>query len=170
MTKIIIESQLDFTNYRKAMFALFYKKPIMLIITFLGAVMLIISLAYAIMVYKKIGHFPYIPLILGMIFVFLLPYSVYSQAKKHYAAKPRIKEKLTYTFDEEKISIVGESFNGKIFWNKIVRIQELNSCILIYQSQSAADIIPRNAFSDDNMLALKNLVNTMSQVKKEFKN
>lgn len=164
--KITIESQLDFTTYRNAMFHLFYRKPIMLIISILGAIMLLLSLAYAITVFNKIGHFPYIPLMLGLIFVFLMPYSVYSQAKKNYTAKTRIKERLIYTFDEDKVSVTGETFSGKIPWSKIVNVQELKNCILLYQSQNAADIIPRKAFSDEQLVTFRGLVSQKSVIRK----
>ncbi len=166
MTTITIKSQLDFVSYRNAMFHLFYRKPIMLIISILGVVMLVLSLAYAITVFNKIGHFPYIPLMLGLIFVFLMPYSVYSQAKKNYAAKPRIKEYLVYTFDDDKISVTGETFSGKIPWSKIVSVQELKNCILLYQSSNTADIISRRAFSHEQLSAFRELINKKTTIKK----
>jgi hypothetical protein len=42
----------------------------------------------------------------------------------------------------------GETFKSEMSWTKLYRVQELRNWILIYQSKTAANIIPKESFGE----------------------
>jgi hypothetical protein len=88
---------------------------------------------------------PFFPIFFG-IFTMLLPVFIYINSKKNFATHARLHEQIIYEFNEDKILMTGESFKAEMDWTKLYRIDELSNWILIYQSKTIANVIPKYSF------------------------
>ena len=137
-------------------------------ISFIGAMMLIISIMHFLGLYDAGGP-PYFHLIFGLFVTGFLPFSVYRSATKNYTSNQRLSEVIMYEFDIEQIRIKGESFNSELTWPKTHRVLELNDWILIYQNKLVANIIPKDSFSSEQLAEFKQLVKGLTSVKSKLK-
>lgn len=169
MEKIQIETQLTFKEYAIFLYKETYKKPVVIFITFIGLLMLVLSTLYFLGLYHNIDEPPYFQLIFGLFVSVLIPFSVYRSAKKTFTSSQRLKEKISYEFDPEKIKISGESFHSEMDWPQTHKIVELKDWILIYHNALIANVIPKRAFNDKDLNNFKELVRGMPDVKSKLK-
>lgn len=159
-----IKTRLNFEEYKKLIFILIYKKPIVIFITVLGLYMIVhASLSYFGII--RINNNITIQFIFGIIITFLIPYNIYKSSKKNFETNKRIQEEIEYNFTNEKIIVKGESFNLEHEWNKITRIKELKDCFLIYQSKTSADIIPKRNLLESEIQELRNIFNQQKNIR-----
>jgi len=168
MESIRVESKIELKNYINLMYRLTYKKPMIIFITFIGTVMLIISIMHFLGLYNAGGP-PYFQLIFGLFVTGFLPFSVYRSATKSYTSNLRLSEGITYEFDSDLIRIKGDSFNSELTWPKTYKVLELNDWILIYQNKLVANVIPKNSFSSEQLTEFRQLVKGLASVKSKLK-
>ncbi|MEO1011811.1 MAG: YcxB family protein [Bacteroidota bacterium] len=169
MEKIRIESKLTSTEYIRLMFRLTYKRPIFIFITVVGLIMLVSSALYFLGLFTAMDRPPYFQLGFGLFALFFLPFSVYRSAKRNFDSHKRLKEKIIYVFDEEKISISGDSFASEMDWPQTHKVLELNNWILIYQNKLVANVIPKKAFKNNDLKEFKELLQNMPRIKSKLK-
>jgi len=169
MTEIKIDSKLDFKRYVKLLYYLSYKKSAFIFLTFIGLIMLIFSIFYFIGLFKHADRPPYTQLFVGMVFTFMIPISIYIQAKRTFSSNSRLKELISYTFTHDKIFIDGESFKSEMTWDKLYKIQELKNWILIYTNKVVAHVIPKDSFDDIQLLKFREIVSNLKTVKIKIK-
>jgi len=170
MDEIKIYSALEFKRYVQLAYYLFYKKGAVLFISFIGLMMLCFSILYFIGLFEYFDNPPYTQLFLGLFFTFIIPASVYFQAKRAFSANSRLTELIIYTFTPDKIYIDGESFKSEMTWDKLYKIQELNNWVLIYTSKTAAHIIIKDSFSESQLIQFRKIVSNLNGVKIEIRN
>jgi hypothetical protein len=163
---MIIETQLDFKKYLNLMYGLTYRKAWTIIITISGLVMLIGSILYFVGYPVPVDNPPFAQLIIGLLVIFI-PFSVYFNSRKNFSSAGRLKEKMIYEFTNDKIIITGETFKTEMNWSRLYKIQELKNWILIYQSRTSANIIPKDSFGD-KLIDFKKLV-IENNIKRNFK-
>jgi len=159
-------TKLDFKQYLSLMYILTYRKPMMIILTILGLIMLFTSILYFLGLPVPVSSTPYMPLFFG-IFTIVLPLFIYRNSKRNFSSHGRLNEQISYEFTEDKIIITGESFKTEMDWTKLYRIEELPKWILIYQNRIIANVILKSSF-DNNLNDFKNLV-LSKQIKSKFK-
>ena len=154
--KITISTKLSFNDYLKLMFRMTYKNPILLFYSGGGAILLVVVFVLYVTGNLNSNGMPIeIFLILGLVFTLWVPFRLYRSAQKHYQSNKRIQEKLTYTFDEEKMHVSGESFEGTSDWKNVHKVSELKEYMMIYQSRATANMIPKSAFSPEQLSQFK---------------
>lgn len=168
MEKLEIETQLSFPQYLKLSYVLFYKKTLIVIMTLIGLFLLIISVRN-ILVFDGGTEGIYKPLGFGILMVIVFPLTVYWSARRNFSNKAMFTEKMIYSFDQEQIHILGESFNSSMSWSKIFKVEELNEWILIYQSKAVANLIPKDAFSDSEFQQFQQIIAQLPDLKKKMK-
>ena len=145
---MVVKSRLDFKMYQRLIYTLTYRKPLIIFLTLIGAIMLVSVLLHYLGFHTPVDSPPYFQLIFGLSMVAVFPLYIYINGKKNYASLCRFREKRVYEFTDEKIEITGETFHSELDWADVHRVKELNNWILIYQSRKVANIIPKSSFGD----------------------
>ena len=73
---MIINTKLELEKFIKLMYVLTYRKPIMILITIIGITMLVGSLGYLFGFKDLYSDSPYVPGLLGFVFVVVFPFSI----------------------------------------------------------------------------------------------
>jgi len=152
-----IETKFDFKSYLRLMYNLTYRKPLMMYLTVSGLMMFIISFLYFLGSNSLFVEPPYFSFVFGLFIIAFLPFSIYRSAKRNFSSHGRLQEKIIYEFTDEKIRIIGETFNSEMDWEKTYKVLELKNWILIYQNRQIANILPKDSFGE-NLLGFKDLV------------
>jgi len=144
-----IETQLEFKAYLRLLYILTYRKPIMILVSIIGVIMLVLSCLYFAGFKSVVDEPPYFQLFFGLFMVLGLPFSVYRSAKKGFSSNGRLQEPIVYEFTEDGIRISGTSFQSQLDWEKTYKVVELKDWILIYQNKLVANVIPKDSFGDN---------------------
>lgn len=139
------------------MYVLTYRKPLMIFITIIGITMLVGSLGYLFGFKDLFSDPPYVPGILGFVFVIVFPFSIYMGAKRSFSSNKMLIENINYEFTDKKILLTGESFISEMDWKNIYKILELKDWILIYQNRQVFNVIPKESFGK-NLTDFKSMV------------
>ena len=91
------------------------------------------------------------------VFVFIIIRS-YFRLKNAFFSNKKIQEEIIYTFTEEKVQTKGETFEGDFAWNTVYKIKETKDWLLIYQSKTTMNMIPKKYFSDSQISELGNMI------------
>ena len=143
-----IETKLDFKMYLNLMYTLTYRKPTIIILSIIGLTMVFSSALYFLGFKIPFDEPPYSHLLFGFFFIAYMPFSIYRTGKKNFSSYSRLQEKIIYEFTDEKIKLIGETFNSEMDWTKIHKILELKDWVLIYQNSQFFNLIPKESFSD----------------------
>jgi hypothetical protein len=137
-----IKTRISFREYRKLLFRLTYKKPIMKVVVAVGVAMLIWILGY----YLKLLPVPK-PEIYQFITLMLIsvvqPIAIYLTIKRNYDSSNHLGEPLEINATETGINIRGESFYTELAWDKIFKVEEESGYFLIYQNNLSAILISK---------------------------
>jgi hypothetical protein len=102
--------------------------------------------------------FPNVEFIVAVGFLVILPLIIYMQGKRNFKTNTRLNEEMKYIFTDDKFYITGESFKSEMTWEKAYKIEELKNWILIYQNWQVANIIPKSAFSDEQLNDFRQII------------
>jgi len=91
------------------------------------------------------------------VFVFIIIRS-YFRLKNAFYSNKKIQEEITYTFTHENIQTKGETFEGDFAWNTVYKIKETKDWLLIYQSKTTMNMVPKKYFSDSQISELRNMI------------
>ncbi len=91
------------------------------------------------------------------VFVFIIIRS-YFRLKNAFFSNKKIQEEIIYTFTEEKVQTKGEAFEGDFAWNTVYKIKETKDWLLIYQSKTTMNMVPKKYFSDSQISELRNMI------------
>lgn len=91
------------------------------------------------------------------VFVFIIIRS-YFRLKNAFYSNKKIQEEITYTFTDENIQTKGETFEGDFAWNTVYKIKETKDWLLIYQSKTTMNMVPKKCFSDSQISELRNMI------------
>ena len=114
---------------------------------------LIIAVIFPSIVSDKPGF-----IVFPAIFLALLPFFVFLQAKRNFKTNRRLSEQIEYSFTDDNLIITGESFNGTMTWDKIFKVTKTKRWILIWQSSNSANIIPLKDIWDGDINYLKEIL------------
>jgi len=161
MNNIVITTHLSMKEFIKVNYYLSYKRWSMRLITFIGLLSIILWI---------IGYASVSALISGLILIVIIPSLLYFSFRRNYQNKNnRISEPITYTFSNDMIECQGESFKSSFTWDKIHMIAESKSWILLYQNKLAANIIPKERISKEDIIRLKSIIDNYKSVKNNLK-
>lgn len=166
--KIQIESKLEFKPYLKLMYQLSYRKWSMIFTLVMGLLMLLIAIG-KVTGYNGIDEeVPIFELSFSSFILIGLPFLIYYQSKRNFISNGRLQERISYGFDKEKIEIKGETFSSSVTWEKTYKVKELNAWMLIYQNRQVANIIPKESFSEQELIDFKTIICSLPELKRKF--
>ena len=145
---MIIKTRVPFKEYRKLLFGLAYRKPIMIVLLSVAFLMLswILSYYLHLLPLPEPGYYQFITL--GLITI-VQPVFIYSMIWRIYYSSNVLRETLEIELTPEEIRLTGESFYTRIAWEKMYRVSELKKWYLVYQNSLSAIIIPKRFFHDN---------------------
>lgn len=136
-------------EYVRLLFAITYRKPTVLYITFLavgmiGFYFLDTDMTFYILFFCLLGAY--------------LPIGIYRNAVSTYKSTKALHESVTYEITSSFISMNGESFNSTLHWKTLYRVREIKGWFLLYTTRSTALIIPKKVFnSNEEINTFRNL-------------
>jgi hypothetical protein len=151
---MILKTKLNLEDYRKLVFTLTYRKPLTLLMSFLGLYMTIGGALTYFGVLSNNENMPF-QFVFGIVLTVLTPYKIYTTANRNYSTNLKLQEEIDYEFTPEQLIIKGESFTSELKWSTTFKIEELTHWILIYQSKTTANIIPKKNISEAELEELR---------------
>jgi len=151
---MVIKSKLTKQDFINLNFILLYSKISMKVLTALTAFLFLVSIVASI--FSNHDYFP------AVIFLFILliftPLHTYISAVRNFKASNRGSETIEYHFDNEYLSVKGESFNAQLSWDKIYKVTQTKNWILIWQNRQAGNPIPKGNISEEQIGELKEIL------------
>ena len=137
----IVEIQFLLTKneYKAINFRLYYTKPTGLIITAIGIILMVSAIRTLSL--HQVNSIP--PLLIGIIFTFLMPVMLYSNSIKRYEKDVALKKPYIYKFYEDYFIVEHPSGTSKIRFCDLVSVTEINTAFLFYVTTQIAHIIPK---------------------------
>jgi len=83
------------------------------------------------------------------IWVFLLGFMPYRNAKKVMVAQKYLREPITYTFTEEGLSGSSSSTSYTLAWDVFKKVRESKSLFLLYHGTNIAIVLPKHFFQNE---------------------
>jgi hypothetical protein len=165
-----INQKLESPEYVRCILNMRFRKPMMIMIWFIGISNLIWSSLY---LFPSASILfidpPYISFALGVGLVILSPVIIYFGAKKDFTSNPRVSEAIEYKFSNDAIEITGESSSSSMAWDKIFKLKETSSHVLIYHDQIIAQFINKKALSPEQLDFFRSMPSRTSSIKNEMK-
>lgn len=153
------KAKIDFKEFLKTQFYLTYSKGVFIWLSFLGVLMLVAAiLGFSNFIPKNVGGNYWMWLVFGIMMTFLMPYSIYSSAKKIFASNKRMTEEITYSLSKDDITFTGESFTSTISWSKTFKIKEVKYFFLVYESHQVANFISKATLTEKDLADLRNIL------------
>lgn len=87
--------------------------------------------------------------VIGCLFSFYQPFALYQKAKRQVRKNVTLRERLTYVFDEDKITIKLNDTDAVLDWTDVTKVVGLKHIILIYNGPVRANVIPRRGIEKE---------------------
>nr|WP_315196025.1 YcxB family protein [uncultured Flavobacterium sp.] len=170
--EIIVKPSFNVSSSLKGNFYILYKPWYVFIYSFLLLVGVINFLDYYFNLSrnydKTISDFPTFGIVIILAPVFLY-YSFRRLIKKQLSENPRLKEEISYIFNNEYVQEKGDTFEVKHFWKNLIKIEEKKDMFLFYTNKNRAFLLQRVDINDNQYNELRLLFNSID-IKKSLKN
>ena len=166
-----IEYQINFKEYLKLMFYLYYRKPLSIILLVLAVVIsvqLLSSLFTGEIYFQNTSNNLLGLSMVIMIFIFY-PILHFRRFKRNFETNKMISLNTVTEFTMQKFSDTAESVYAEVDWKNVYSVEELKSWFLFYQSATSFGFCPKRVFSVEQLLELRNII-TVNKVKSKLRN
>lgn len=102
-----------------------------------------------------------VPLWFAILILFIAIRSFFS-VRFAFNSNKNIQESITYIFTDDKIRMVGETFDEDVTWSSVYKIKENKDWFLIYQSAKVMNMVPKKFFTKDQVSELRNMIKANS--------
>lgn len=162
MPTIKVTTKLQFNDFLRVRYYMMYKTFSMKFFSFFG----FFCLALAIFQYQEGESFNFLAFTFGIVMI-LIPVFLYFTSKKAYP-NTRINETMIYEFNDDVVKVQGETFDSTFTWNKIYKVSETKSWILLWQTKYTTHIILKKDFNGYDLSLLKEIVDSHKEVKNKM--
>lgn len=135
-------------------FYLLYRKWIFRIITALMVLAILLLFLFPDVAKASMPN----ALIFPVLFLVVLPVSVYIRSKRSFKNNHRLREQIAYVFDDQNLIVTGESFNATMTWDKIFKGTKTKRWVLIWQAGDLTSIIPLGNIPEGDIQTLKEIL------------
>lgn len=164
---IKIQIQLSPKDFRKANLNLLYQKLSIKVLTAFGILFLLLTILQIALLGFDTKYAGQIGAGLGI--VVFLPLVIIYKAKLSYKSNPKVREPITYEFNNDGIKISGSSFNAEMNWDSLYKVTERKEWIFLWQSKQIANTIPIRYFKPDELIKFRELVRSKTSLKQKLK-
>lgn len=159
MTSFTVRNQVSKKACTNLILRLSYQKPLMLLLLAAGLLMA----SYIIFHFMGVGIAATLesPSMLQIIFgvaLLISPLLVVLQAKKSYSTQPRLHNPIAYTFTPTEVITEGKDFSGRTSWNNFTKRKEIGSFMLLFVSNTAAEILDKSNFTEEQLQFIRSMV------------
>jgi hypothetical protein len=157
-----IKIKLELQDYRKWNMAYFYSGLRGKLIVSVSAVVILAMTYYVWFVSKSnVQLSPQIIFVaaLGLLFMFLMPVSIYYQSKKVFESDKFLQDEQAYDFREDGFSVKAPYGCSEVTWDKVYRITTTREFISIYLSKIRAFVVPSRLLPAQEYEILKKILN-----------
>ncbi|HTB05999.1 MAG TPA: YcxB family protein [Bacteroidia bacterium] len=160
MEKITIETKLDIKDVYKVTLYSLYTNPFVIGISVFELIMLFVKfinfIGYSFLIFPS-GDFSDTTFPVWSFICVGIPVISYFLVKR--ASSKNLFAQRKYQFTKDSISIVSEdgSFKHEYKWSAILKVVELKKWLLIYMGRRQAYFIPKNAFTDLDVNAFREM-------------
>ena len=109
-----------------------------------------------------------VPLWFAILILFIAIRSFFS-VRFAFNPNKNIQESITYIFTDNKIRMVGETFDEDVAWSSIYKVKENKDWFLIYQSAKVMNMVPKKFFTKGQVSELRNMIK-INHVKAKLRN
>jgi len=109
---------------------------------------------------KPTDDFPTFGLVVIILPLFTY-FSICKAIKKQINENPRVKEDISYIFNNEYLQEKGETFEVKHFWKNLIKIVEKKDMFLFYTTKNRAILLQRADLKENQYKELKQLFNSI---------
>lgn len=102
-----------------------------------------------------------VPLWFAILILFIAIRSFFS-VRFAFNSNKNIQESITYIFTDNKIRMVGETFDEDVAWSSIYKVKENKDWFLMYQSAKVMNMVPKKFFTKDQVSELRNIIKANS--------
>lgn len=164
-----IKTKISFKQYRKLLFGLAYKKPMMKVIVCVALAMVLWITDYYLNIFPvpQPQIYQYITL---MLITIVQPTVIYWTIKRNYDSSNILREPLEIQMTESEIKMQGKSFYMEMAWKTIFKVDEQTNWFLIYQNNLSAIIIPKSAFHKGQLEEFKKILEGIPNIPVHLKN
>ena len=142
---IRFSARITFKDYLNLIFRLSFRKPVFLI--YLGFTLLIIVNFITSGSRIALQGDIIFPGVFVLVVVVLLPVILFFQTKRIYASNKLFHEQVSYSLDNNVITIKGETFESSIQWSHFLKITETKNFFMLYQGKTNATLLDKNAMT-----------------------
>lgn len=152
MTPIELNFQYTESDFQEFLRNYFFKRrlPVML----LTAILMIILVS---MWSNGNDRALYIAIPLGVLVITWF-FVYHNLGRRSFRAMPQMQEGRNVTIDGEKVQVTGHTFSSEFKWEGVMEVVETSKQFLLYNSKVSAVILPKRAFSPEQMSAFRTLV------------
>jgi YcxB-like protein len=90
-----------------------------------------------------------------IIFLVVLPVSAWLGAKRQFKSNKRLVEKMTFSIEPNQLSVIGESFQSQMTWDKFYAVTKTKRLLMLWQTKRLANIIPLRDINDQELNSLR---------------
>ncbi|TCC86457.1 YcxB family protein [Pedobacter frigiditerrae] len=163
-------NKIEFSDYLKLNYILFYKKIGSILTLLLGIIFITISIIDFFEIYDIIEGYPSYQPVLGLVIVFMMPLGIYFSAKKNFKNYNVLNGANEYQFDNDNLRIIGSNFNSKIKLNSLYKVEELKNWFIIHLAKGSTNLISKKALNEHQILALREIFKKLKNVKIKLEN
>jgi hypothetical protein len=138
---ISLQVKIELPEYRRLMFTLTYRKPVIVFVHFMAGSLVILAVLQA-----RYDWFVFVFVAL----LLYIPLSVYLATASNYKASKALHEPILFEINPDGITSRGATFNSTIDWKLLHTTKELKDWFLLYTSKQVAVLIPKRAFASEH--------------------
>ena len=128
----------------------------------LGSVLVI---AMAIYSNRNPPSIAWLAILYGLGITFFPEIMIWIQMKKLAKRNGQVTESVTYTFGQTNFELAGESSLTQMDYTKLYEVREMSDFILLKVSGGVAQLIPKRAFSTDQLATFKEIIQSIPNIK-----
>lgn len=98
-----------------------------------------------------------VPLWFAILILFIAIRSFFS-VRFAFNSNKNIQESITYIFTDDKIRMVGETFDEDVTWSSVYKVKENKDWFLMYQSAKVMNMVPKKFFTKGQVSELRNMI------------
>ncbi len=152
---IILETKIDFKDYLKLNYKIYYRKVVGIILQIFGIVTFVFGLV-SLSLTGFDSSSPVIALVFGLYITVLIPLITYRASKKTYKANKVLNGSVTYQFYDHYMEVDSEDLKSEVNLNSLYKIEEIADWFLFHSNKNLiTNIVSKKNMSENEIHELR---------------
>ena len=158
MDDFTITTRLKTKEYAKIMFLGLYKKPVFILVTFVGLYFLVTVVLDYLQVIDYYSDTPVFEICCGL-FLLLVPTLIVILSVKQFLSNPSFQNDINYTFSNNGVAVNSLTFKSEFLWEHIIKQKELGKFLILYHSKKFGNYVDKTKLTTEQLIFIKSNVN-----------